>query len=127
MLRPFRENHHDLIIADDRSDDSVGREFVFHSAASCPNTWENKAPFPLVLNRSKCPILAQILAQYAQAAINHHGNHQPDATDKDSFGSRYCRLPPRHHYLHSQSQRYRYDGSVARATPSMKRTVKIAA
>jgi hypothetical protein len=37
-----------------------------------------------VSNRPKCPILAQILAQYAHAAINHHGNHQSDATDKDS-------------------------------------------
>ena len=39
-----------------------------------------------MLNRSKCPILAQILPQYAQAAINRRGRHQSDAADKDIFG-----------------------------------------
>jgi hypothetical protein len=40
--------------------------------------------FESVSNESRCLILAQILAQYVQAAINHQGNHQSDATDKDS-------------------------------------------
>jgi len=48
-------------------------------------TLADKAPFESLLNRSKCPILAQILAQYAHAAINRRGSHQSDAADKDSF------------------------------------------
>ena len=35
-----------------------------------------------MLNRSKYAILAQ----YAHAGINHHGNPQSDATDKDFCG-----------------------------------------
>ena len=67
------------------SDGLLLRKLASHSAASWPNTWQIKRGFESMLNQSKCPILAQIIAQYARAAINHRGNYQPDATDKDFF------------------------------------------
>ena len=60
------------------------------------------------------PILAQILAQYARAATNHHASHQSDATDKDYDYGELLRTLQNNRDEHSPMVELRYQSPVLR-------------